>query len=302
MSVELTEEKKKALIERISRLSTPKEPIPTELQPNLKKLQDIKGVFVDVYGTIMISGTEPMLRRNGSREINLLTKTFNDFGIQYREEAVSKAIELLHAYIDEEHAIKKAEGVDYPEVEIIPIWIRIMKELEESKLIDGFDTEIAPDFITDFVIRYDDPWLMPGLEELMAGLKDKDMITGIISNSSFYTPPTLEALSGRSLEEMGFPEENCFWSFAEDIAKPSVAFYEIAADHIRNTLNGDPSEFLFVGNDLLNDMYPAQQVGFKTAFFAGDKRSLRLREGDARCENLTPDITITHLTQILQCI
>ena len=39
-----------------------------------------------------------------------------------------------------------------------------------------------------------------------------------------------------------------------------------------------PGEVLYVGNDMLNDVYAAGQVGFRTALFAGDQRSLRMRQ------------------------
>ena len=45
-------------------------------------------------------------------------------------------------------------------------------------------------------------------------------------------------------------------------------------------------EVLYVGNDILNDIlkniWPAATVGWETALFAGDKRSLRLRTDDQR--------------------
>ena len=59
---------------------------------------------------------------------------------------------------------------------------------------------------------------------------------------------------------------------------------------------------LYVGNDLLNDIYPAKMAGFKTALFAGDARSLRLRENDSKCKDLSADIVITDLIQILDHI
>ncbi len=41
------------------------------------------------------------------------------------------------------------------------------------------------------------------------------------------------------------------------------------------------------------------QLGLKTALFAGDQRSLRLREHDPRCSTLEPDLIITKLSQLL---
>jgi putative hydrolase of the HAD superfamily len=56
---------------------------------------------------------------------------------------------------------------------------------------------------------------------------------------------------------------------------------------------------LYVGNDMRNDIVPAASVGFNTALFAGDQRSLRLRESDADCRNVTPDVIVTDLRQLI---
>ena len=56
---------------------------------------------------------------------------------------------------------------------------------------------------------------------------------------------------------------------------------------------------LYVGNDMLNDIYPAQKTGFITGLFAGDARSLRLRSDEPACKNLSADIVITDLIQLL---
>jgi putative hydrolase of the HAD superfamily len=59
-----------------------------------------------------------------------------------------------------------------------------------------------------------------------------------------------------------------------------------------------PEDTLYVGNDMLNDIWPAAQCGLKTSLFAGDQRSLRLRETDPRCSDLEPDVIITKLSQL----
>ena len=63
-----------------------------------------------------------------------------------------------------------------------------------------------------------------------------------------------------------------------------------------------PHEVLFIGNDMLNDVYPANKVGFKTALFAGDRRALRLRKNKQEVKNLEPDYIITDLLQLLEII
>jgi putative hydrolase of the HAD superfamily len=60
----------------------------------------------------------------------------------------------------------------------------------------------------------------------------------------------------------------------------------------------EPSAVLYVGNDMLKDIHPARSVGFRTALFAGDRRSLRLRQEDSRCRKLSPDLIVTDLGQL----
>jgi putative hydrolase of the HAD superfamily len=55
---------------------------------------------------------------------------------------------------------------------------------------------------------------------------------------------------------------------------------------------------LYVGNDLRNDIQPAAQAGFRTALFAGDRRSLRLHRDDQQCRDLSPDWVVTDLGQL----
>ena len=62
------------------------------------------------------------------------------------------------------------------------------------------------------------------------------------------------------------------------------------------------AEALYVGNDMLNDITPAHALGFRTALFAGDARSLRLRENDERVAGIEPDLVLTDLAQILHCV
>ena len=49
---------------------------------------------------------------------------------------------------------------------------------------------------------------------------------------------------------------------------------------------------------MLNDILPATKCGFRTALFAGDARSLRLRDQDSRVADITPDIIATDLAQL----
>jgi putative hydrolase of the HAD superfamily len=53
---------------------------------------------------------------------------------------------------------------------------------------------------------------------------------------------------------------------------------------------------------MLNDVYCANKAGCQTILFAGDKRSLRMRENDERCLAIKPDAVITSLAQLSEII
>lgn len=53
---------------------------------------------------------------------------------------------------------------------------------------------------------------------------------------------------------------------------------------------------------MLKDVWPAQAVGFRTALFAGDARSLRKRDEDERIRGVVPDLVVTELSQIAGCL
>jgi putative hydrolase of the HAD superfamily len=84
-------------------------------------------------------------------------------------------------------------------------------------------------------------------------------------------------------------------------AKPSTYLFEKVLKRLERM--GIPAEeTLYVGNDMLNDIYAAQQLGLLTVLFAGDKRSLRLRRDVPQCAGVHPDAVITDLSQLLNLL
>ena len=81
-----------------------------------------------------------------------------------------------------------------------------------------------------------------------------------------------------------------------------MRLYEIAVERLASR-GIPPCEALYVGNDMLNDIMPAARLGFRTALFAGDARSLRLREGDPRSgARVEPDVVLASLEQFGRCL
>ena len=156
-------------------------------------------------------------------------------------------------------------------------------------------------FALNYELRVNPVWPMPGVLTTLELLRDKETILGIVSNAQFFTPLILETLLDRSLEKLGFQPELTYFSFEDRQAKPGRQPYEIVRERLASQ-GVSAAQTLYVGNDMLNDMMAAASVGFCTALFAGDQRSLRWREGDERVTDVKPDLVITELSQLSSCL
>ena len=148
---------------------------------------------------------------------------------------------------------------------------------------------------------------MPGLDPVIRNLAGGGKRLGIVSNAQFFTPLILNfflnGTTGSDDEAPVPPFEGplVFYSYRHGRAKPDPYLYHRAAEELRRQAV-DPARALFVGNDMLNDVWAAGQAGFKTALFAGDKRSLRLRQDRAEIAGLEPDVVVTELAQIAEIV
>ena len=141
---------------------------------------------------------------------------------------------------------------------------------------------------------------MPQAKETLKELKKRGLTLGIVSNAQFYTPVILSFLLEQPLEEI-FSSNFLVWSFQERRGKPSPLIFKKIIESMRDYQI--PIELsLYVGNDMKNDIFTAHANGIPTVLFAGDKRSLRLREEEKEINLVQPERVITSLNQILEII
>jgi len=291
------------LIKRVQQLSSPLEPKPTGIAERLIPLQGIRAVLFDVYGTLFVSGSGDISIASEISNQQALTETLQSAGFSGNlEEAGVKGKNWLLQAIQQTHAMQRNEGIHHPEVDIRDEWHTVLTSLQQEHLIDG---EITPEAImcvsVEYECRVNPVWPMPDLEETIHALREKHFVLGIVSNAQFYSSLLLfPAFLGKSHQELGFDPNLCAWSFQSLEAKPSINLFRGVVERLQHQYGISPEETLYVGNDKLNDIWPAAQLGLKTALFAGDQRSLRLREDDMRCAELEPDLIITKLSQLVK--
>lgn len=282
-------------IQIIKRHSFPLEPIPSELTPGKTpvsggiKISSIKAVFFDIYGTLFISGSGDASATEKKIDIERFGVLLKNYGVR------SNPANVLQRYFDKikgHHDFLRLLGVDFPEVQVEKIWM---------KVLDLQNIQQAMSFAVEFESIFNPVWPMPGALELVKYLGERGIKMGIISNAQFFTPLLFNALLGYYIEEIGFCERLLFYSFKYEHAKPSPFLFCRATLEL-SKYNITPGQILYVGNDILNDILPAAGVGFHTALFSGDKRSLRLRRDDPRCTGVDPDVTITDLGELVEYI
>lgn len=286
-----------AIYERSSKSA---EPLPTGAVPRLDRLEGIRAVLFDVYGTLFISASGDVDSLTETR-VTALSAALEAMGIAAPLN-VQTAVDRFAEVIRETHARMRKRGIEDPEVDIIDVWQRTFHRLiDEGQASADLSALDWRRLAVEFEARANPVWPMPGARECLVTLTDCGLALGIISNAQFYVRHMFSALLGAAPEGLGFRRDLVYFSFEHGHAKPGRTLFEKAARSLEN--HGiSAKQCLYVGNDMLNDILPADSVGFRTALFAGDGRSLRRREGDPRVAGLRADIEITKLESLAACL
>jgi len=280
----------------------PLEPIVSGESALLRPLREIRAVLFDAYGTLVISasgdvGTAERLARDEAFDAAL-----DACGIAPASKAGKQGVEVwLSAVADHQQAARR-RGIDFPEVDVIRVWRETVERLVAEQILPPSALQIdLGTLAAEYEARVNPAWPMPGAQPLLNQLTHRGRLLGIISNAQAYTLAMMPALFGQSFSELGFDEQLQYFSYRLGRAKPGTTMYELAQATLAER-GVPPRQVLYVGNDMLNDIWPASRVGFRTALFAGDARSLRRREDDQRVQDLQPDLVLTELGQLAACV
>lgn len=286
----------------------PLRPIAVDCQPRLQRLSDISAVLFDIYGTLLISASGDI----GAAEENTLEAAFAaaldsaGLSLQGGRSTMGGAgagAALLRERIEAVHAKLRSGGVEFPEVDIREIWMQVLHTLRvRGQLVPPQASAAdAAHIALDYELRTNPVWPMPGAKAVLQQLRDRGFVLGLVSNAQYFTEDIVTALLEDSLEKLGVDESLRCYSYRYGHAKPGTFLYNVAQENLQRR-GIDAGNVLYVGNDRLNDVLPASQAGFRTALFAGDARSFRPRESDARVQGIEPDLVITELPQLIDCV
>ncbi len=281
-------------------------PIATEISPILRKLPEVRAVVFDVYGTLVISGTgEVGSADRGDGE----SSDAGDDGSEIRaamnavgwfpDDSDVPTIQQLHQQIRCVHDGWRSDDCPKPEIDVVDVWRQTFatNRLEEFSR----DTPRLVAFAAEYESRTNPTWPMPGAKELIRQISAAGLPIGIVSNAQVFTPQLVDELAARADGESVMELDLCIYSYRYRQAKPGPRLFAALADALQRK-GISPQEAVYVGNDMLNDVWAARQAGLRTAWFAGDDRSCRARANDPRCRSLQGDVVLTNLLQLLDCL
>jgi putative hydrolase of the HAD superfamily len=277
----------------------PLEPLETDVVAELQSLPSVRAVVFDIYGTLVISGSGDVGSADTAGEDSNIGQAMAAVGIVPQADRIPTVAEL-HEQIKRLNDSRRDESCPKPEVDVVEAW---RKTLESRKTeFRGNATKCVVQLAAEYEARANPTWPMPGATELLSRLKEAGIPLGIVSNAQVFTPFLVEnLLAEESLQRGGFDSDLCIFSNRFRQAKPGPRLFDVLREGLARR-GIPPHEAIYVGNDMLNDVWAASQAGMKTAWFAGDARSCRRREDDPRCRCLRPDVVLTSLMQLLQCL
>ncbi|MCF8302490.1 MAG: HAD hydrolase-like protein [Bacteroidales bacterium] len=283
-------------------------PIPAGVEPFYHRDNNIRALIFDIYGTLLISASGDVDEADVNEENLRAALKASHYHLNNGAvgnngcDACSKMLHAMKEAIGKSHAENRANGNHHPEVDILEIWREVMKQATAKGWVRPEQDADLRTFTFVFELLSNRVYPMPGMNDLIKSLHRSGKPMGIVSNAQFYTPVIMNFLIDGEVQEREtieyFDPELTVYSYLEKRAKPDTRLFEKLTPVLKEKYGIAPHEALFVGNDMMKDVYAAQQVGFKTALFAGDKRSLRLRKDHKHIQRVKPDHIITKLAQL----
>jgi len=285
----------------------PLKPIPTGVKPRFRKDGSVKAVIFDIYGTLLVSSSGDIDQAEISDKN--LEQALDASGIKPTD-GMQHALD--HILKDFDYTIRVCHEaaihnkVPYPEIDILSIWKIVLIHARRKGLVKFDDDADILLMTCVFEFLSNKVYPMPGLKETISRLKKLEIPLGIVSNAQFYTPVLMNYFlhDNIALKEKikDFDKDLTVFSYKFGKGKPDFSLYEELIPTLKWKYGIIPSEVLFIGNDMLKDIWASKEAGFKTVLYAGDKRSLRMRKEDDRTANLKPDYIIDHLEQVLKIV
>lgn len=240
---------------------------------------NIRGLIFDINGTLIDIHTNEWYDEIYRVIINLLSYQ----GISLSHDEVR---DLYFKIMKEQRRTSKE---NYPEFDAVEIFQEILTlyATEFTRNLPAKKLAILPRVLAEVYrsVSLFRLQLYPGVKEILEQLRPRYLMSAISDGQSAYAVPELHAVG---LLDYFKP---VIVSGDLGYRKPDTRIFESAL----SGMGLNPSETLFIGNDMYRDVFGAQQLGIKTIFFKSN-------QGEHEKEGVKPDYIIYNFSELLKAI
>ena len=239
----------------------------------------IQALLFDINGTVV-----DILTDEGNADLYRTLSNFLDYqGVSVTPEA------LRNLYNEINKRQRKESGEKYPEFKVKAIF---------SEIIDRFGSDYTRDLpkwkrnhlprVMAELFRAAARFrlqLYPGVREVLDQLRANYRLAAVTDGQKLWAIPEMRSLG---LLEYFDP---VIVSSSHGYRKPDRRMFE----RMLTKLNLDPSEVLFIGNDMFRDVYGAKRVGIQTIFFESN-------QGSREPAGAEPDYIIRNFSELPEAV
>lgn len=277
-------------LERLKPITT----VPINMEENPPRDFSYKAVLFDIYGTMLTSRAVSDEHR-ATAIAEICAEVFPDLSPP-SSHCCHRIKNTFYQHLTYSYNSLKMKEGRTSEVDFRNIWAQVLQK--ELSLGKGEYLQQVELFALLYAVTTHLTWPQPGLLDTIKGLAAKNIPMGVISNSQFYTPITVNYFLGCEVTFSSyvipyFFKELTFYSFQHGYVKPEDYFFLEAKEQLADK-GINPNETLYVGNDYRNDIDSANRNGFRSVLYAGDQTTCRANHPNAK-----PDFVVKDLRHIL---
>lgn len=288
---------------------------PPKAKPHLDKLP-VRAVLWTVYGTLVAIPEGEILFEHPKEFVTdaafeKVIKEFKMWNSMSRKPGAPSAYmrELFNRALTPLKMLGSG-GEKYPEVRSELVWEDIVKKLFQKEY--EFDTalygslnEYAKKIAYFYHASIQGTGPYPGGAETIGQLRELGITQGLLTDGQSFTPGQLQRCLKKEVPDFNLdecmPANLRIISSDKKARKPSETLFKSAVAALGEK-GIRPGETLHVGSSLTRDIAPAKKHGFRTALFAGDKKSLEAAPEQLKDPTFRPDVMLTELPQLLDVI
>lgn len=293
----------------------PPEPEPIKARPHLARLDGIRAILWNVYGTLLAIPFGELVFEHPQPFVMSMSmeKTISQFkmwGSMSRKPGQPSEY-MLHLYRTQLDELRMAPspGEKYPEIQAERLWEGLIKKLfQKDYQFDasfyGSLNEFSRKVAYFFHASLQGTACYSGAAAAIKAVSNSGIIQGLCADGQCFTTVQLQRglqSQDETLRLESVMPDICVLSCDVNAKKPSERLFRAALDRLEER-DISPGEVLHVGSRIDKYIVPAKRLGLRTALFAGDRNSLVATPEQLKDPASKPDVLLTELEQIADVV